>query len=169
MLFRLGQLENVVCRVFEGYELLTLRRLDWFVEGPEPWHLKASSEPGRISRLCRIISLGQFTAFIATHLRPELVERHGAEHRYLLPDHLERHPDRSLAALASDPRITFGLKLGDGSGVCHRRIKARARQTGKWRYGSSRQGDSATADRDVDKLVNDSCVHAPSRLTSSIF
>ena len=26
-------------------------------------------------------------------------------------EHLERHPDRSLAALASDPVITFGLEL----------------------------------------------------------
>jgi hypothetical protein len=26
----------------------------------------------------------------------------------------------ALAALASDPRITLGLKLGDGAAVCHR-------------------------------------------------
>src|SRR5216684_5139621 len=30
----------------------------------------------------------------------ELVQRHGAEHRYSLAEHPERHPDRSLAALA---------------------------------------------------------------------
>jgi hypothetical protein len=45
------------------------------------------------------------------------------QHRYLLPDHLERHPDRSLAALASDPLMALGLKLGGGL-IWHRRIKA---------------------------------------------
>jgi len=46
-------------------------------------------------------------------------------------EHPERHPDRSLAALASDPTITLGLKLGNGSVVGHPAIKARLRQVGK--------------------------------------
>ena len=41
---------------------------------------------------------------VAFHLGPKLVERPRTQHRYLLPDHLERHPDRPLAAFASDPR-----------------------------------------------------------------
>jgi hypothetical protein len=36
----------------------------------------------------------------------ELVERHGAEHREPLAEHLERHPHGALAALAADPGIT---------------------------------------------------------------
>ena len=36
-----------------------------------------------------------------------------------LADHLERHPHFSLAAFASNPRISLGLKLGDGAAVCH--------------------------------------------------
>ena len=52
-----------------------------------------------------------FTAPIATHLGAELVERYGAEHREPLAEHLERHPDHSLAALAPDPGITFGSVL----------------------------------------------------------
>jgi hypothetical protein len=41
-------------------------------------------------------------------------------------EHLERHPHGTLAALAPDPWITFGLELGDSSVVCHPRIKARS-------------------------------------------
>jgi hypothetical protein len=43
-------------------------------------------------------------------------------------EHLERHPDRSLAALASDPRITLGLELGNSAVVCHPRIQARSKR-----------------------------------------
>ena len=66
----------------------------------------ASNKPGLVVLVCRIVSLRALAAFIATHLGAELVERHGAEHRDPLAEHPERHPDRSLAALASDPRIT---------------------------------------------------------------
>jgi len=69
----------------------------------------ASNEPGRVALVCRIVSLRPFTAFIATHLGAEMVQRHGAEHRYPLAEHPERHPHRSLAALATDPRVTLGL------------------------------------------------------------
>ena len=62
----------------------------------------------------------------AFHLSAELVERHGAEHRDPLAEHPERHPDRPLAALAPDPRITFGFELGNGAVVCHPRMKARS-------------------------------------------
>src|SRR6266478_538973 len=81
--------------------------------------LKASNEPGRVALVCGVISLRPLAAFIATHLGAELVERHGAEHRDPLAKHPERHPYGVLAALAPDPRITFGLKLGDGAVVCH--------------------------------------------------
>ena len=76
----------------------------------------------------QVIWLGALAAFIAFHLGAELIERCRAEHRDPLAEHLERHPDRSLAALAPDPRITLGLKLGDGAVVCHAFIKARAGQ-----------------------------------------
>jgi hypothetical protein len=36
---------------------------------------------GRVALVRRIVSLWSLTAFIATHLGAELVERHGAEHR----------------------------------------------------------------------------------------
>jgi hypothetical protein len=39
---------------------------------------------------------------MATHLRAELVQRHGAEHREPFSEHLERHPHGALAALAPD-------------------------------------------------------------------
>jgi hypothetical protein len=71
-------------------------------------------------------SLRAFTAPIAFHPGAELVQRHGAEHRDPLAEHLERHPHSTLAALAPDPWITFGLELGDSSVVCHPRIKARS-------------------------------------------
>src|SRR5713226_5014371 len=71
------------------------------------------------TRACRPalqdISLWALAAFIAAHLRPELVEGHGAERWYSLAEHLEGHPHGPLAALASDPRITLGFKLGDGA------------------------------------------------------
>jgi hypothetical protein len=51
---------------------------------------------------------------------------------YSLAEHLERHPHGALAALASDPRITFGLKLGDSSVVCHAALK-RGERTSKSR------------------------------------
>ena len=83
-----------------------------------------SNKAGRVALVCRIVSLRPLAALIATHLGAELVQRHGAEHREPVAEHLERHPDRSLAAFTSDPRITFGLDLGDGAVVCHVRIKA---------------------------------------------
>jgi hypothetical protein len=92
---------------------------------PRPGHLKASNEPGRVALVCRIVSLRALAAFIATHLGAELVERHGAEHRDPLAEHLERRSHGALAALAPDPRVTLGLELGDSSVVCHLRIKAR--------------------------------------------
>ena len=61
----------------------------------------ASNKPGRVVLVCRIVSLRALTAFIATHPGAELIERHGAEHREPLAEHLERHPDRSLAAFAA--------------------------------------------------------------------
>ena len=82
--------------------------------------LKASNEPGRVALVCRIVSLGPFTAPIAFHLGAELVQRHGAEHRDPLAEHLERH---GALALASDPRLTFGLELRDSSVVCHLALK----------------------------------------------
>jgi hypothetical protein len=81
-----------------------------------------------VALVCRIISLGPFTALIAFHPGAELVQRHGAEHRDPLAEHLERHPHGVLAALAADLGITFGLKLGDGAVVCHPRIKARSKR-----------------------------------------
>jgi hypothetical protein len=38
-----------------------------------------SNEPGRVALICRIVSLGPFTASIAFHLGAELIQRHGAE------------------------------------------------------------------------------------------
>jgi hypothetical protein len=95
---------------------------------PGPRHLKTSNEPGRVALVCRIVSLRALTAFVATHFSAELVECHGAEHRDSLAEHPERHPDRPLAALASDSRITLGLELGHGAVVCHPRIKARSKR-----------------------------------------
>src|SRR6266481_10145842 len=78
------------------------------------------------SRACRSDLRGNIApGACRTHLGAELVERHGAEHRDPFAEHPERHPDRALAALASDPRITLGLELGDSSVVYHRGIKAR--------------------------------------------
>jgi hypothetical protein len=65
-------------------------------------------------------------ALIAFHPGAELVERHGAQHRDPLAEHPERHPHGALAAPAPDPWVTFGLKLGDSSVVCHPWIKARS-------------------------------------------
>src|SRR5712671_2438755 len=65
---------------------------------------KSFERTGRVVLICRVVSLWSLTSFIATHLGPELVEGHGAQHRYSLAEHLERHPDRTLAALASDPK-----------------------------------------------------------------
>src|SRR5882762_6045147 len=93
------------------------------VEGARPRHLKASNKPGRVALVCRIISLRPFTAFIATHLGAELVQRHGAEHRDPLAEHPERYPHGALAALAPDPGITFGLELRNGATICHPHIK----------------------------------------------
>jgi hypothetical protein len=59
--------------------------------------------------ICGVVSLGALATFIAFHLRAELVERHGAEHRDPLAEHLERNPHGALAALAPDPGITLGL------------------------------------------------------------
>ena len=73
--------------------------------------LKASNEPGRVALVCGIVTLRALAAPIAFHLGAELVERHGAEHRYSLAEHPERHPHGALAALASDPRITLGWEM----------------------------------------------------------
>src|SRR5882757_8514248 len=62
------------------------------------------------------------------------LNRHSAEHRNPFAEHLERHPDRALAAFAPDPGITLGLELGDGAGVCHPDIKARSERVGKSSY-----------------------------------
>jgi hypothetical protein len=71
-----------------------------------PRSAQASNKPGRVALICRVVSLWSLAAFIAAHLRPELVERHGAQHRFSLAEHFKRHPDRALAA-----RIrTLGLK-----------------------------------------------------------
>jgi hypothetical protein len=103
--------------------------------------LKASNKPGRVALVCRVISLRPVTAFVATHLGTKLVKRHGAEHREPLAEHLERNPDRSLAALASDPGITLGLELRDSSVVGHPCIKARSSRVGKssrcWAWSGS--------------------------------
>jgi hypothetical protein len=95
-----------------------------------PGHLKASNKPGRVALVRRIVSLRALAAFIATHPCAEFIQRHGAEH-YSLAEHPERHPHGALTALAANPRITLGFKLGDGSVVCHRRIRARRGLLGK--------------------------------------
>ena len=64
---------------------------------PGPGRLKASNEPGRLALICRIVSLRALAAPIAFHLGAELIERHGAEHREPLAEHLERHPHGTLA------------------------------------------------------------------------
>ena len=101
----------------------------------------ASNKPGRVALVCRIVSLRALAAFIATHPGAELVERHGAEHRDPLAEHPERHPHGALAALAPDPRVTFGLELGNGAAVCD----APSKRVGKRRYGSRSEKGSATA------------------------
>jgi hypothetical protein len=85
--------------------------------------LNPSNKPGRVALVRGIVPLRTLAAFIAFHLGGELIERHGAEHRDSLAEHPERHPDRSLAALAADPGITLGLQLGNGAVVCHRADK----------------------------------------------
>ena len=93
---------------FKMYAAASLRvrsglpRNGWIIEAAGPWHLETSREAGRISLLCRIVSLRALAAFIATHLDPELVQRHRTEHRYLLPDHPKGHPAGALAALTAD-------------------------------------------------------------------
>jgi hypothetical protein len=87
-------------------ELATTGQDDRLVEGTRPGHLKASNEPGRVALVRRIVSLRTLAAFVAAHRGAELIERHRTEHRDSLAEHPERHPDRSLAALASDPGIT---------------------------------------------------------------
>jgi hypothetical protein len=116
-------LEMMSCRSRSSSpKVHALAFFDFFVSvSPGPGHLKASNEPGRVALVCRIISLRVLAAFIATHLGA-----HGAEYRDPLAEHPERHPHGALAALASDPGITFGLELGDGSVVWHPGIKARS-------------------------------------------
>ena len=65
------------------------------------------------------------------HPGAELVDRHGAEHWYLLAERIERYPDRSLAAFASDRRITLGLLRVSAI----RASKPRLRRVGKSSYG----------------------------------
>jgi hypothetical protein len=79
----------------------------------------AASEPRSIALPRGIVPLGPLAAAVAFHFRADLVQRPRAQSGDFLPDHLERHPDRPLAALASDSRIPLGLKLRDGAGVCH--------------------------------------------------
>jgi hypothetical protein len=74
-----------------------------------PGHLNPSNKPGRVALVCRVVSLRALTAPIAFHPGAELVQRHGTEHRDPLAEHPERHPHGALAALATDPRVTFGL------------------------------------------------------------
>jgi hypothetical protein len=105
VLFALRQLHDVSSGILKRDDLATTGQRNRIIEAAGPGHLKASNKPGRVALLRRIVSIGPFTAFIAFHLGAELVERHGAEHWYSLAGHPERHPDRSLAALASDPRI----------------------------------------------------------------
>jgi len=71
--------------------------------------LKASRKPRRVFLSRGIVSLRPLAALLAFHLGRQLIERPRTESGYLLPDHLERHPDRALAALASNPRITLGV------------------------------------------------------------
>ena len=85
---------------------------------------KAPRKPRRVALPHGIVSLGPLAAFVAFHPGPEFVERLRTECWDCFADHLERHPHRALAALASDPRIPLGLKLADGAGVGHGRIKA---------------------------------------------
>src|ERR1035437_11100228 len=85
---------------------------------------KAWRKPRRVALPRSIVSLGPLAAFVAFHLGPQLVQRPRTQHGDVLPDHPEWHPHRALAALASDPTITLGLKLGDGAGVGHWDIKA---------------------------------------------
>jgi hypothetical protein len=91
-------LEMMSCRSRSSSpEVHAFALLNFFVSvSPGPGHLKASNEPGRVALICRIALLRPFTAFIATHLGAELVQRHGAEHWYSLAEHPERHPDRAL-------------------------------------------------------------------------
>ena len=65
---------------------------DWLVEAAGPGHLKASNKPGRVALVCRVVSLRALAALIAFHPGAELVQRHGAEHRYPLAEHPERAP-----------------------------------------------------------------------------
>jgi len=68
--------------------------------------LKALREARRVALSCGTVSLGPLAALVAFHLRTQFVERPRTESGYLLPDYLERHPDRALAALTSDPRMS---------------------------------------------------------------
>src|SRR6267142_330142 len=118
-------LEMMSCRSRSSSpEVYAFALFNFFVSvSPGPGHLNPSNEPGRVALVCRIVSLRALTAFIATHPGAELIERHGAEHREPLVEHLERHPDRSLAAFAANPRVALGLELGNRAVVCHLRIK----------------------------------------------
>jgi hypothetical protein len=123
LLLDLWELLDVFGGVIQRNEMATAGQGNGFVEGAGPGHLRGSNEPGRVALVCRTVSLRALAAFIATHLGAELVERHRAEHGQSFVEHPERHPDRSLAALATDPPLTFGLELGDSSVVCHLALK----------------------------------------------
>jgi hypothetical protein len=88
--------------------------------------LKASRKSRRVALLRWIVSLGPLAALVALHVGPPVRRASTNSARDGLPDHLEWHPDRSHAALASDPKISFGLKLRDSAGVGHVSIKARS-------------------------------------------
>jgi hypothetical protein len=115
----------------EALEMISCRSRSSSLEVHALFNFFVSVSPGtraftgfEQTRACRSGLQGSiapaFTAFIATHLGAELIERHGAEHRDPLTEHLERQPDGALAALAADPRVTLGFELGNGAAVCHR-------------------------------------------------
>jgi hypothetical protein len=115
--------------------------------------LKTSGKAGSVALPRRVVALWPLAAFVALHLGPKIVERPRTQHRQPLADHLERHPHRALAALASDPRIALGLKLGDGAGVGHGSIRA---------WPDTRSKDEWTMQR-IAKRAECEIQHNPSR------
>ena len=76
-----------------------------------PLRIRRVALPGGIVARRPIVAAVAFSC--GRRVRPA----HRAQVRDLLPDHLKRHPNRSLAAFAPDPRIAGGLELGNGAGV----------------------------------------------------
>ena len=89
----------------------------WIIEGTGPGQSKSLCVSGRVALPGGIVARRPIVAAVAFHAGAEFVQRHRAQVRDLLPDHLKRHPNRSLAAFAPDPRIAGGLELGNGAGV----------------------------------------------------